>query len=148
MHSLEPKYLDKLQFSAGQMAMLRSIGEYQGRQALYFHQSPQVLKSLRDVAVVESTESSNRIENITAPFPRIKSLVLKHTKPKNRSEQEVAGYRDALALVHESGNEMKFTSNVILQIHSNIYRYMPSPGGKFKSTDNDIVERLPDGTTG
>lgn len=146
MHSLKHTFLNQLQFSTDQMATLRSIGEYQGRQTLYFHQSPEVLESLREVAVVESTESSNRIENITAPFARIKSLVLKNTKPKNRSEQEVAGYRDALALIHESGNEMSFTPSLILQIHANIYRYMSTPGGKFKSTDNDIIEKLADGT--
>lgn len=146
MKSLEPQYLSKLTFKPAQLATLRAIGEYQGKQQLYYQQSPEVLKNLQRVAEIESTESSNRIEGITAPHERIEAIVLKQTSPKNRSEQEVAGYRDALQLIHDSAKHMDFSPNVILQLHSMLYRYLPNPGGKWKSADNDIRENYPDGT--
>lgn len=76
----------------------------------------------------------------------IEALVLKKTVPRNRSEQELAGYRDALALIHESGKFMDFSVNIILQLHSLLYRYMPNDGGRWKMVDNEIVEKNPDGT--
>lgn len=109
-------------------------------------QTPEVLESLRKTSIIESNESSNRIEGITAPHYRIEALVLKDTKPKNRSEQEIAGYRDALALVHESATHMTFNTNVILQLHSMLYRYLSAEGGKWKMVDNEIIERNSDGT--
>ena len=147
MHSFAPDYLDKLRFDTTQLATLRAIGEYRGKQSLYYQQAPELLKSLRQTAVVESTESSNRLEGVTIAAKRLKPLILKNLAPQDRSEQELAGYRDALALIHESGPHMPFTANVILQVHALMYRYMPAPGGRLKQTDNDIVERHPDGST-
>jgi len=146
MHSLEPKYLDKLTFTATQLATLRQIGEYRGKQELYYAQAPEVLKSLHQVASIESSESSNRLEGITVPHKRIEELVLKNTKPKDRSEQELAGYRDGLALLHERSKDVPFTTGVILQLHQTLYRYLPNPGGRWKMTDNEIVEKSPDGS--
>jgi Fic family protein len=146
LKSLEPSFLDKLSFTHDQMASLRAIGEYQGKQRLYYEQSPEILQNLQRVAEIESTESSNRIEGITAPRERIEALVLKKTTPQNRSEQEVEGYRSALELIHESHEHMDFTTNVILQLHSMIYRYQADPGGKWKSNDNEIRETHPDGS--
>jgi len=97
-------------------------------------------------AIIESSESSNRLEGITAPRDRIAALVLKPTAPENRSEREIAGYRDGLNLIHESAREMSFTVNVILQLHSMLYRYESGVGGRWKMTQNEIVERRPDGT--
>ena len=147
MHSLAPDYLDRLRFDATQLATLRAIGEYRGKQALYYQQVPELLKALRQTASVESAESSNRLEGITIARARLKPLILKNQTPQDRSEQELAGYRDALALIHESGPDMPFTANVILQIHALIYRYMPAPGGRWKQTDNDIIARDTDGIT-
>lgn len=146
MNSLTPQYLETLSFSAEQASTLTKIGESRGRQDLFTKQVPQVLETLRQAAIVESSESSNRLEGITAPRKRVQALVLKSSKPKNRSEQEIAGYRDALNLIHESHPHMPFSTNVILQLHSIIYRYLPNPGGKWKMADNEIVERNPDGT--
>ena len=147
MHSLDAAYLDRLRFDATQLATLRAIGEYRGKQALYYQQVPELLKALRQTATIESAESSNRLEGITIAAPRLKPLILKNQAPRDRSEQELAGYRDALALIHASGPDMPFTANVILQLHGLICRYMPNPGGRWKQTDNDIIERLPDGTS-
>ncbi len=146
MHSLTPEFLAKLRYDGLQIATMRSLGEYRGKQALYFAQSPEVLSDLQQIAVVESTESSNRLEGVVVPKDRLKSLVIKHVTPKSRSEQEVAGYRDALALIHESAENMPFSEGVIQQLHTTLYRYMPQAGGQWKTTNNDIVEKHPDGT--
>ena len=147
MHSLTPDYLAKLRFDTQQLATLRARGEYRGKQLLYVAQSPEVLSDLRQVAVVESTESSNRLEGVVVAAHRLKSLVLKNATPKSRSEQEIAGYRDALGLIHESGEQMPFSEGTVLQLHSILYRYMPQPGGHWKATNNDIIERHPDGSS-
>ena len=147
MQSLSPDALARMRFNAQQMATLRALGEYQGKQRLYVAQAPEVLTGLRQVAVVESTESSNRLEGVVVAPSRLKSLVLKNAAPKNRSEQEVAGYRDALALIHESAPQMPFTEGTVLQLHGMLYRYQPQSGGRWKATNNDIVERHPDGRT-
>ena len=76
--------------------------EYRGKQGLFYRQAPEVLKGLREVAVIESSESSNRLEGVTVAANRLKALVVQGTAPRDRSEQEVAGYRDALSLIHES----------------------------------------------
>ena len=114
---------------------------------LFVEQSPEVLSDLRQVAVVESTESSNRLEGVVVAAHRLKSLVLKNATPQSRSEQEVAGYRDALELIHEDSEEMPFSEGMVLQLHSMLYRYMPQPGGHWKATNNDIIERHPDGSS-
>jgi Fic family protein len=146
MPSLTEEYLKSLKFSNKQGATLRAIGEHRGRQTLFIRQSPELLESLKQVAMIESSESSNRLEGITASHKKIEALVLKNTMPGNRSEQEIAGYRDALAIIHESGPHMEFTINVILQLHSMLYLNMPNDGGRWKMTDNEILEKNPDGT--
>ena len=146
MHSLEEAFLARLTFDATELATLRQLGEYRGKQVLFFQQSPEFLKTLRRVATIESTESSPRIEGIVIPHRRVEDLVLRSAAPKNRSEQEVAGYRDALQLIHESGRDMPFSISVILQLHTIMYRYLPMPGGRWKQTNNDIVEKNPDGS--
>lgn len=147
MPSLTPEYLAKLRFDGKQLATLRALGEYRGKQRLYVAQAPEVLSDLRQVAVVESTESSNRLEGVVVAASRLKSLVLRNATPRSRSEQEVAGYRDALGLIHESGEQMPFAEGVILQLHGTLYRYLPHPGGRWKAANNDLVERHPDGST-
>ena len=145
MPSLEPDFLENLRFSKVELSKLKTIGEYRGKQALYTHQTPQVLEALRQVSAIESTESSNRIEGILAPHLRVEQLVLHFTQPKNRSEQEIAGYRDALSLIHESGKDMPFSKNVILQLHQMLYHYSSGRGGHWKMQDNQIVEKNSEG---
>lgn len=141
MSSLHPAYLEAIRLNTADGSTLKALGECRGRQELFRRQTPELLSALRDVAVVESTESSNRIEGVVAPHHRVEALVLKATTPRNRSEQEIAGYRDALNLIHESAREMAFSVNVILQLHTILYRYHPGSGGRWKSTQNEIVER-------
>jgi Fic family protein len=147
MHSLSPEYLAQLRFGTQQLATLRALGEYRGKQQLFVAQSPEVLSDLRQVAVVESTESSTRLEGVVVAAHRLKSLVLKNATPQSRSEQEVAGYRDALGLIHESGEQMPFSEGTVQQLYDVLYRYMPQPGGHWKAANNDIIERHPDGSS-
>ena len=141
MLPLNPKFIDSLNFTSTHLADLRKLGEYRGKQDLFSKKSKEVLAILKQHAVIESVESSNRLEQITAPYQRIKGLVNNSTAPKNRSEQEIAGYRDALNLIHESYEHMELSVNVIKQLHTMIHRHLPEDGGKFKLADNKIVER-------
>lgn len=141
MRSLTEEYLTKLAFSVEQASTLRALGEYRGRQELFARQRPETLEALRTAAVVESTDASNRLEGITAPAARLSALVKRLATPRNRSEQEIAGYRDALELIHQSRSEMPLSVSVIRQLHQIIHRYLPEEGGGWKSVDNEIVER-------
>lgn len=146
MYSITTEYLNQLSFTAEQMKTLRLLGEYRGKQELFFRQSPKTLNSLSLLAKIESSESSNRLEGIEVPHKKIESLVLYDNAPKNRSEQEIAGYRDVLNLIHESAKDIPFNVNIILQLHNTLYRYLSNPGGRFKTTDNEITEKKSDGT--
>ncbi len=145
MNSLTTKYLSDLTFNEAELSTLRDLGECRGKQELFERQKPEVLESLQTVAKIESTDASNRLEGITAPEARLKDLVLHQTNPRNRSEQEITGYRDALELIHDSKKDMPISVNVIRQLHQRIYSYLPNPGGDWKMTDNEIVERDADG---
>jgi Fic family protein len=146
MHSLDLAFLDRLTLTQQQGSILRALGEHRGEQELHSQQTPEALETLRTVAMVESAESSNRLEGVVARPNRLREVVLRDATPADRSEQEIAGYRDALALIHESANHMPVTLNVIQQLHEMLYRYQPGSGGSWKSTQNDIVERAPDGS--
>lgn len=146
MRSLSPSFLDAIRLTSEEASTLQALGEHRGKQELYRRQTPELLESLKQTAVIESSESSNRLEGVTAPHDRIEALVLKTTAPRDRSEQEIAGYRDGLNLIHESAQDMPFSVNVILQLHTILYRYLPQPGGRWKATQNEIVEKKPDGT--
>jgi Fic family protein len=141
MHSLKPEFLASLAFRPTDAAALRSLGECLGKQKLYVKQRRETLDSLRTVAAIESTDASNRLEGITAPEARVRAIVEHKAEPRDRSEQEIAGYRDALELIHKSTADMPVTTNVIRQLHKTIYQYMGEGGGNWKMTDNEIVER-------
>lgn len=141
MNSLDPAFLDSIRLNPTDAATLTALGAFRGRQELFQRQTPEILEALRDAAVIESTESSNRIEGVTAPADRIEALVLKNSTPRDRSEQEIAGYRDALELIHQSAKEMSLTINVILQLHTMLYRYASGQGGRWKMAPNEIIER-------
>ncbi len=146
MNSLTSEYLNRLKFSYRQASTLKKIGEYQGKQMLFARQTPEALESLKHIAIIESSESSNRLEGITAPHERVKKIVERKDQPENRSEQEIAGYRDALSGIHESAVYMSFTTDTILSLHKTMYQYMAEPGGIWKNADNEIIELNPDGS--
>ncbi|MCB4792516.1 MAG: hypothetical protein LHV68_11620 [Elusimicrobia bacterium] len=108
---------DKIKLPLGSVWLMNSVAEYKGKQELYDKQSPQVLKSLLEMALIQSAESSNRIEGITVEKNRLKSLVLGHSKPRDRSETEVAGYRNALNLIHKKHDSLRITPETIQELH-------------------------------
>mgnify|MGYP000125224845 CR=1 FL=1 len=110
MQSFEDGSIERQLLNQRLLQTIRLIGEYKGKQELFKQQAPQVLETLRQAAVIQSTESSNRIEGITVPLDRIKKLVAEKTTPQDRSEQEIAGYRDVLKTIHNNYAHIPFTT--------------------------------------
>ena len=124
------------------LGLVSGIHECRGRQELHLTQKPAVLDKLVEVAKVQSTESSNAIEGIFTSNTRLNQLMQSKTTPKNRDEEEIAGYRFVLDMIHESYEYIPISSNYILQLHQNLYRFTNrSIGGHFKNSDNHIVAR-------
>jgi Fic family protein len=146
MRSFETGFLDAQPKPMGLVRTLTLLAEAKGKEALFARQSPQTLATLRDLASVQSTESSNRIEAIVAPPSRIAALVHERTTPRDRSEQEIAGYRDVLKTIHANYADMPFTPGLVLQLHRDLYAYSPAEGGRWKPNDNEITAAHPDGT--
>lgn len=146
MNSFAQGFMESQHISQTLLTTLRELGEYRGKQTLFMRQAPGVLETLRKVAIVRSTESSNRIEGITAPEHRIEAIVAEKTTPQNRSEQEIAGYRDVLNSIHTNAQHMKLVSSLILQLHRDLYQYIPGAGGRWKNVDNVITETFPNGS--
>lgn len=129
------------------VSYLTQIHEYKGKQDLYIRQKPVELERLIEIARIQSTEASNRIEGIVTTNARLKKLVENKTTPRNRDEKEILGYRNALNIVHESYEHIAINPNYILQLHGEMLKYTAfSYGGKFKTTANEIAKTLPDGT--
>ena len=127
--------------------LLVAIHEHKGKQELYLKRKPAVLDKLVEIAKVQSVEDSNKIEGIVTTTSRIKELMNQKTTPKNRDEEEIMGYRDVLNTIHESYEYIPISSNYILQLHKELYRYSEKGiGGKYKNTQNSIVEKYEDGT--
>lgn len=146
MKSFETGFLEKQRIPQNLLRTIRVLGEYKGKEDVFKQQSPQVLETLRQAAVIQSTESSNRIEGVVAPHDRIVKIVQKKVKPGNRSEQEIAGYRDVLSTIHANHANMKFTVNLVLQMHRDLLKFTTEAGGRWKTTQNEIEEIGPDGT--
>lgn len=147
MNSFESDLFERQPITQNLLRTIRLIGEYKGKQELFKEQSPQVLETLRQTAIIQSTESSNRIEGVEAPIQRIQALVSQKTTPMNRSEQEIAGYRDVLNTIHANYASMPFNTGLVLQLHRDLYQFLPGVGGRWKLADNKITETHPDGTT-
>ena len=147
MKSFEKKFLKSLPISNELLKTVREIGEYRGKEDLFKQQSPQTLETLIQNAIIQSTESSNRIEGIEAESPeRLKALMKENSRPKNRPEQEIAGYRDVLGLIHHSHDDMHLNANLVLQLHRDLFKFSSTSGGSWKKADNEIVETKVDGT--
>ncbi len=128
------------------LSLIAAIYKEAGKQELYLKQRPQELEKLVEIAKVQSTEASNAIEGIVTTNTRIKQLVEEKTTPRNRDEQEIAGYRDALNIIHESFDAIPITQNYILQLHKILYSHMNNPmAGRTKSVQNYISATYPDG---
>jgi Fic family protein len=123
---------------------LSDLAEARGRQELYTHQAPQKLKALREHALIESAVSSNRIEGVEVDQSRIGTLLFGQSAFRDRDEEEVRGYRDALRLIHENGSQLPISEATILQLHR-LSRGNIWDAGRYKEKDVDIVQTYPDG---
>ena len=129
------------------VSFLAQIHEQKGQQNLFIEAHKDALSELLEIAKIQSTEASNRIEGIITTDDRLKKIVLDKTTPKGRSEREIAGYRDVLNTIHENYDFIPIRPNMILQLYRDLYKYSNlAIGGSFKNSDNIIAEELPDGT--
>lgn len=128
------------------LGLIAAIYKEAGKQELYLKQRPEELEKLVEIAKIQSTEASNAIEGIVTTSTRIRQLVGEKTTPRNRNEQEIAGYRDALNIIHENFDAIPITQNYILQLHKVMYSHMNNPmAGRTKSVQNYISATYPDG---
>lgn len=140
-------YKDKWQklLTPHTVSMLTAIHEFKGEQNLFIESKADTLTSLLEIAKIQSTEASNKIEGIYTSDERIKKLVYDKTTPQTRNEQEIAGYRDVLAVIHESYDYIPANPSMILQLHRDLYKYSGANGGSYKTGDNIISEQLSTG---
>ncbi len=130
------------------LGIIAAIYKEAGKQELYLKQRPEELEKLVEIAKIQSTEASNAIEGIVTTSTRIRQLVEDKTTPRNRDEQEIAGYRDVLSIIHESFDAIPLTQNYILQLHKIMCSHMNNPmAGRTKNVQNYISATWPDGHT-
>ena len=138
--------IKKQKWDADILSLIAAIYKEAGKQEMYLKQRPEELEKLVEIAKIQSTEASNAIEGIVTTSTRIKQLVEEKTTPKNRDEQEIAGYRDVLNIIHESFDTIPISQNYILQLHKILYSHMNNPmAGRTKSVQNYISATYPDG---
>lgn len=128
------------------LSLIAAIYKEAGKQEMYLKQRPEELEKLVEIAKIQSTEASNAIEGIVTTSTRIRQLVEEKTAPKNRDEQEIAGYRDVLNIIHENFDAIPISQRYILQLHKILYSHMNNPmAEKTKSVQNYISATYPDG---
>lgn len=148
MRSFNYSAFKEQKWDSGILGLIAAIYKEAGKQEQYLKQRPQEMEKLVEIAKIQSTEASNAIEGIVTTNTRIKQLVEEKTTPRNRDEQEIAGYRDVLNVIHESFDAIPITQNYILQIHKMLYSHMNNPlAGRTKSMQNYISAAYPDGHT-
>ena len=122
------------------VALVAQIHEYKGEQTLFVEAKADTLTQLLEVAKIQSTEASNKIEGIYTSDDRLKKIVRDKTMPKTRSEKEIAGYRDVLNTIHQNYDYIPVKSSFFLQLHRDLYKFAGNAGGSFKSSDNVIAQ--------
>jgi Fic family protein len=145
MMSFRGTRLQKTRLPLSTVWLLEALAECKGRQQLFEKQSPQMLRTLREMAMIESTESSNRIEGVTVEKNRLRPLVLGGARARNRSEEEIVGYRMALNWVHAHHRRIQITPETILRLHALAQGGTSGDAGEWKKLPNDIIEIFPDG---
>ena len=146
MHTFDYKETPKHLLTPDIVNMLSSLHEFRGKQELYIEAESDVLTALLDIAKIQSTKASNKIEGIYTSDERLEALVMEKAEPRNRSEEEIAGYREVLATIHDSYEYIPIRPNNILQLHRDLYSFSSrDTGGRFKNTDNVIAESGKDG---
>lgn len=141
MRNFDYNKLKNVKWDSEILRLVAQIHEYKGKQALFLKQKPITLEKLIEIAKIQSTEASNKIEGIVTTAMRIKQLCSQKTAPRNRDEEEISGYRDVLSLIHENYEYIYMKSSYILQLHKVLYSYSgQNIGGRYKNTQNFIAE--------
>ena len=123
------------------VSYLSQIHEFKGEQTLFIEAKVDTLTQLMEIAKIQSTEASNKIEGIYTSDDRLKALIKDKTRPRTRNEQEIAGYRDVLNTIHESHDHIPPKPSIILQLHRDLYKFEGYDiGGRYKTADNVIEE--------
>ena len=146
MRDFDYSKLAQRKFDHEILSYIATIHEYKGRQQLYLEQKPAELEKLVEIAKRQSTASSNAIEGIRTTNARLNELMKEKVAPRNRSEEEILGYKNVLNTIHESYDYVPIRSNYILQLHKMLYSFSnQSFGGSYKDTPNEIDVQYPDG---
>ena len=146
MRDFNYSQIKKTKWDSEILGYIAAIYKQAGKQEMYLKQRPEELEKLVEIAKIQSTEASNAIEGIITTNTRIRQLVEEKTTPRNRDEQEIAGYRDALSIIHENFDAIPLTRNYILQLHKILYGHMSNPAaGKTKTVQNYISATYSDG---
>jgi len=145
MFTLDPRKLAQMPIPLGTGWLLGSCMEACGKQDLWIRQKPETLDVLREQAIVQSVESSNRIEGVTVAANRLRPVVIGRSKPKDRPEEELAGYRAALDWIFSRKNRLTLTPELIRKLHSLAQGGTTGDAGEFKKRDNEIIEIMPNG---
>ena len=145
MLSLDPASLADMSIPVGTGWLLGACMEARGRQDLWIRQEPEILAVLREQALIQSVESSNRIEGVTVAPDRLRPLVLGNAAPRDRSEKELAGYRQALDWILSRQRKVAVTPAVIQRLHGLAQGGLSGDAGAWKQRDNEIIEILPNG---
>jgi len=142
--TLSPDRIAELSVPLGTSWLLADCMEARGKQDLWVRQKPEILEALREQAIIQSIESSNRIEGITVPADRLRPIALGRTRPRDRSEEELAGYRRALEWIFIRKRKVEVTPAVIQHLHK-LAQGAASDAGRLKVRDNEIIEIMPSG---
>ena len=146
MRNFKYSAINNQKWDSETLGLIAAIYKEAGKQELFLKQRPEELEKLVEIAKVQSTEASNAIEGIVTTNTRIRQLVEEKTTPRNRDEQEIAGYRDVLSVIHDSFDAIPITQNYILQLHKMLYSHMNNPlAGQTKKVQNYISATYPDG---
>ena len=141
MKEINYRKIEEMPITIEVMNMISALHEYKGRQELYIETQPEILERLMEVARIQSTQASNKIEGIYTSDTRLKEIVQKKSEPRNRNEKEIAGYREVLGMIHDSYSYIQLKPSDILTLHKYLYSYSESGnGGHYKIVDNYIEE--------
>lgn len=141
MKSFTSEYLETLHITPEILRLVGQIREHKGKQDFYTRRKPDVLESLQNVAFIESVESSNRLERIETSRKVLRALLERRQEPTERQHTELVGYQDVLKTIHENHANMGLRASVVRQLHRDMLKYTGIPGGEYKNSPNDIVEK-------
>ena len=148
MRKFNYKDLEQKKWDNEIVSFIARLHEHKARQDMFLNQKPEVMEKLVELAKIQSTEASNKIEGICTTNERLRELINNKTTPKTRDEEEIAGYRDVLNLIHENYEFIKIDKNHLLQLHKILFNYSRKGiGGNFKNVQNYITAQTENGDT-